>query len=84
MSQVGTPVRFLDSNRPVTDDRELLLDMFSGETLMAFEEGQVVVDKIRNVTFGPTETLQWIATGFVGTEYHTPGTELFGQDARNT
>lgn len=84
MSQVGTPVRFLDSNRPVTDDRELLLDMFSGETLMAFEEKQIIVDKIRNVTFGPTETLQWIATGFVGTEYHTPGTELFGQDARNT
>lgn len=82
MSQLGNPVRFLDSNRPVTDDRELLLDMYSNEILMAFEDNMIVADKIRNITFGPTETMQWIATGFVGTEYHVPGTELFGQDAR--
>lgn len=37
MQQVGNPVRYLDSNRPVTDDRELLLDQYSNEVLMAWE-----------------------------------------------
>jgi hypothetical protein len=82
MSQLGNPVRYLDSNRPVTDDRELLLDQYSNEVLMAWEEMTIIADKIRTITFGPTETQQFIATGFVGTEYHTPGVEIFGQDAR--
>ena len=80
----SNPIRFLDSNRPVTNDRELLLTMFSGQVLTAFEDEIAVADKVMRISIPSGESTQYIATGFMESRYHEPGIELMGQDFRNS
>lgn len=61
------------------DDDALFLKVFSGETLAAFDEVNMAMDKhmVRNISSG--KSAQFPATWKASAAYHTAGTELTGQ-----
>jgi hypothetical protein len=65
------------------DTKALFLDVFGGEVLTAFERSLTLRDKhtIRQISEG--RSARFPATFKVGTRYHTPGTEIVGQQVRH-
>lgn len=61
----------------------LYLDVFGGEVLTAFERALIMRDKhtIRTITEG--RSARFPATFKVGTQYHTPGVEIVGQNIKH-
>lgn len=65
------------------DVEALFLKVFAGEVITAFHEVNVSEDKhmIRTITSG--KSAQFPAIGRVTAGYHTPGTEILGQDIKH-
>jgi len=61
------------------DTQALFLKVFAGEVLTAFEETNVTADKhtVRAISSG--KSAQFPVTGKTTASYHTPGTEILGQ-----
>ena len=62
------------------DVRELFLKIFTGEVMQAFDEKNMFLDKtsVRTISQGKSATFAQI--GNIGAEYHTPGTEILGDN----
>lgn len=60
------------------DPRALYLKVFTGEVLQAFMENNVFINRtnVKSIAFG--KTAQWIQTWKGSSRYHTPGTEIVG------
>lgn len=75
----SSPARFLQGQ--TSNDRQLLLDVFGGEVITAFDMALVIGDKVEVKTVGGGQRSWrfpkvWKATA----EYHSPGKEMLGLD----
>lgn len=61
----------------------LFMKVFAGEVLTAFEEANLTLDKHRVRTIKNGKSAQFPATGKIGARYHTPGTEITGQNVNH-
>lgn len=59
---------------------DMLLPVFGGEVLTAFEEYNQFLDKVNFKTISSGNTMKFPATWKIGSEYHEAGTELLGLD----
>lgn len=74
-------IRFLSNNaNSVPTPTDLLLPVFGGEVLTAFEEYNQFLDKVNYKTIMSGNTMKFPATWKIGSEYHEAGTELLGLD----
>lgn len=77
----SSPVRFGKGASSPVDNRELWLSVFGGEVLTAFDSATVTLDKhfVKSVS-GGAKSFRFPKTWKAEAEYHTPGTELLGND----
>lgn len=75
----SNPARF--GSGQTADNRALFLDVFGGEVLTAFDLATVTLDKhmVKSVS-GGAKSYRFPKTWKASAEYHTPGTELLGND----
>jgi hypothetical protein len=68
------------SSGPV-DNRSLYLDLFGGEVITAFDSATVTLDKhtVKSLS-GGAKSYRFPKTWKAEAEYHTPGTEMLGND----
>ena len=62
------------------DKYELYLKLFSGEMFKGFQHNTIARDLVTKRTLKNGKSLQFIYTGRMGSEYHTPGTPILGTD----
>jgi hypothetical protein len=77
----SSPVRFGKGQSSPVDNRSLYLDLFGGEIITAFDNATVTLDKhtIKSLS-GGAKSYRFPKTWKAEAEYHTPGTELLGND----
>lgn len=74
-------IRFLsDTAKATPTATDMLLPVFGGEVLTAFEEYNQFLDKVNYKTITSGNTMKFPATWKIGSEYHEAGTELLGLD----
>jgi hypothetical protein len=61
----------------------LMLKVFGGEVLAAFDNAVVSMGRHQVQTISSGKSAQFPRTGLVGSRYHTPGTEIVGQAANS-
>lgn len=66
------------------DPRALMLDLFGGEIISAFETATLLRDKHQTKTLSKGKSFKFPAIWRAGGGYHTPGTELTGRQIRHT
>lgn len=76
-------------NRPGQDQgagdvRALMLDLFGGEIISAFETATLLRDKHQTKTLAKGKSFKFPAIWRAGGGYHTPGTELTGRQIKHT
>ena len=81
LGDASSPVRFGKGASSPVDNRELFLSVFGGEVLTAFDSATVTLDKhfIKNLS-GGAKSYRFPKTWKASAEYHTPGSELLGND----
>ena len=62
------------------DKYELYLKLFSGEMFKGFQHNTIARDLVTKRTLKNGKSLQFVYTGRMGSEYHTPGTPILGTD----
>lgn len=65
------------------DPTALFLKVFSGEILTAYHANVLMKDKHRVRAIANGKSAQFPATFKVGTQYHTPGTEILGEQIQS-
>jgi len=80
----SNPARF-GYGQSASDSRNLWLDVFGGEVMAAFDLATVFMDKheVKTVS-GGARSYKFPKTWKATSEYHTPGTELLGEDIDTT
>ena len=66
------------SAQNATANRELYLDLFSGEVFKGFQHNSIARDLVMKRTLKNGKSLQFIYTGRTKATYHTPGTPILG------
>jgi len=66
------------------DPRALMLDLFGGEIIGAFETATVLRDKHQTKTLSKGKSFKFPAIWRAGGGYHTPGVELTGRQIKHT
>ena len=66
------------SAQNATANRELYLDLFSGEVFKGFQHNSIARDLVMKRTLKNGKSLQFIYTGRTKASYHTPGTPILG------
>ena len=61
-----------------TNNRDLYLDLFSGEMFKGFQHNAIARDLVMKRTLKNGKSLQFIYTGHTTAEYHTPGQSILG------
>ena len=61
-----------------SNNRDLYLDLFSGEVFKGFQYNSIARDLVMKRTLKNGKSLQFIYTGRTKAEYHTPGTPILG------
>jgi hypothetical protein len=80
LGDVSNPTRFL-GGQVGTTNRELALDIFGGEVLTAFDLAVQFPDKVFSRTIsGGLRSARFPKVWKATAEYHTPGTEMLGND----
>ena len=77
----SSPVRFGAGQSDPVDTRSLMLDVFGGEVLTAFDNATVTLDKhtVKSLS-GGAKSYRFPKTWKASSEYHTPGQEMLGND----
>lgn len=77
----SSPVRFGKGQSSPVDNRALMLDVFGGEVLTAFDSATVTLDKhtIKSLS-GGAKSYRFPKSWLASAEFHTPGQELLGND----
>ena len=70
----------LGSINGASDKKALFLKVFAGEVLATFQQHNVFLDKTTVRTIANGKSAQFPATGIATTGYHTPGTEILGDE----
>jgi hypothetical protein len=65
------------------DKKALFLKVFSGEVLANFQQNNVFLDKTTVRTIASGKSSQFPATGIATTGYHTPGSEILGDEIKH-
>ena len=63
-----------------TERRALFLKLFSGEMFTGFQRNTIARDLVTKRTLKNGKSLQFIYTGRMAAEYHTPGTPILGSN----
>lgn len=66
------------------DPRELMLDLFGGEVITAFETATILRDKHQTKSLAKGKSFKFPAIWKAGGGYHTPGTEITGRQINHT
>jgi hypothetical protein len=66
------------------DPRELMLDLFGGEVITAFETATILRDKHQTKTLAKGKSFKFPAIWKAGGGYHTPGQEILGRQITHT
>tara|TARA_X000001036_G_scaffold434752_1_gene474696 strand:+ start:199 stop:1275 length:1077 start_codon:yes stop_codon:yes gene_type:complete len=66
------------SGNYIADKYATYLKLFSGEMIKAYESACIFKDTVQNRTLTNGKSLQFIYTGRMTAEYHTPGTPILG------
>ncbi|WJY17672.1 hypothetical protein QQS45_08425 [Alteriqipengyuania flavescens] len=66
------------------DPRALMLDLFGGEVITAFETSTILRDKHRTKTLSKGKSFKFPAIWRAGGGYHTPGKEIVGRQIKHT
>ena len=61
-----------------TNNRDLYLDLFSGEVFKGFQHNSIARDLVMKRTLKNGKSLQFIYSGRTKASYHTPGTPILG------
>jgi len=61
-----------------TNNRDLYLNLFSGEMFKGFQHNAIARDLVMKRTLKNGKSLQFIYTGHTTAEYHTPGNSILG------
>ena len=61
-----------------SNNRDLYLDLFSGEVFKGFQYNSIARDLVMKRTLKNGKSLQFIYTGRTSAEYHTPGNSILG------
>ena len=61
-----------------SNNRDLYLDLFSGEVFKGFQYNSIARDLVMKRTLKNGKSLQFIYTGRTKATYHTPGTPILG------
>jgi len=61
-----------------TNNRDLYLQLFSGEMFKGFQHNAIARDLVMKRTLQNGKSLQFIYTGHTTAEYHVPGTSILG------
>jgi len=61
-----------------TNNRDLYLNLFSGERFIGFQRETIARDLVMKRTLTNGKSLQFIYTGRTSAEYHTPGNSILG------
>lgn len=72
------------SNLLGADPRELMLDLFGGEVITAFETATILRDKHQTKSLAKGKSFKFPAIWRAGGGYHTPGTEITGRQITHT
>lgn len=78
----ATPNRIGQINAANADDA-LFLKVFSGETITAFEEANVMLSRTMKRSISSGKSAQFPVFGKTTASYHTPGNELLGATLLN-
>jgi hypothetical protein len=66
------------------DPRALMLDLFGGEVITAFETATILRDKHQTKSLAKGKSFKFPAIWKAGGGYHTPGTEITGRQIKHT
>ena len=66
------------SSQKAINNRDLYLELFSGEVFKGFQHNTIARDLVMKRTLKNGKSLQFIYTGRTKAEYHTPGTPILG------
>ena len=81
---VDANVSRLGQNNLSGDERDLFLEIFTGEVMTAFEENNKMLNKTRVRTITEGKSAKFALVGGIDANYHTPGEELQGQNVAHT
>ena len=76
--QLGLSQGYPDGSGSVGDKYALYLKLFSGEMFKAYESACIAKGTVQNRTLRNGKSMQFIFTGRMQAEYHTPGTPILG------
>lgn len=77
LSRIGVG-NFNPASTAPQDNRELYLQLFSGEMFKGFQNNTIARDLVMKRTLKNGKSLQFIYTGRTKAEYHTPGESILG------
>ena len=77
VNQVNLGRRNITGN--ASNNRDLYLDLFSGEVFKGFQHNSIARDLVMKRTLKNGKSLQFIYTGRTKADYHTPGTPILGR-----
>lgn len=76
--QLGLTQGYPDGGGAAGDKYALYLRLFSGEMFKAYESACIAKGTVQNRTLRNGKSMQFIFTGRMQAEYHTPGTPILG------
>ena len=76
--QLALSQGYPDGSGAIGDKYATYLKLFSGEMIKAYESACIFKDTVQNRTLRNGKSLQFIYTGRMQAEYHTPGTPILG------
>jgi len=81
LGDASNPTRFGAGQSNPVDTRSLMLDVFGGEVLTAFDNATVTLDKhtVKSLS-GGAKSFKFPKTWKAESAYHTPGQEMLGND----
>lgn len=66
------------------DERDLFLEIFTGEVMTAFEENNKMLERTRVRTISEGKSAKFALVGGIEANYHTPGEEIKGQEVAHS
>ena len=76
--QLALSQGYPDGGGSAGDKYATYLKLFSGEMIKAYESACIAKDTVQNRTLRNGKSLQFIYTGRMSADYHTPGTPILG------
>ena len=79
----ANPSRLGQNTSTGTDTNELFLKVFSGEVMSTYNANTIMKDRVRTRKISSGKSAQFPAIGKIAASYHTPGSEILGDDVEH-